>query len=61
MLPESAEPVVALTARPEKSEDDKQSSSHLTNALHVVNPVFTRYPFPLRLVLTSEPLGLVPG
>ena len=34
MLPERSEPVVALTARPEESEKDKQSSGYLTNALH---------------------------
>jgi hypothetical protein len=44
MLPEGSQPVVALTPRPEESEQDKQSAAYKGNAPHVSKPGFTRCP-----------------
>jgi hypothetical protein len=42
MLPESSQPMVALTTRPEESQQDKQSARYKSNAPHVWKPRFTR-------------------
>jgi len=42
MLPEGSHPVVALTTRPEESEQDKQSARYKSNAPHVSKLGFTR-------------------
>jgi hypothetical protein len=50
MLPEGSQSVVALTPRPEESEQDEQSARHKSDAPHLSKPGFTRSPLLLRWV-----------